>query len=284
MKKKMKKILSLCLILVLAFSFASCSGGPFSNAPQYKEDENGFGLYRYKSTSTETEFTVPDEADGKAVTQLMSFSLANAEYLVKLNIGKNIKYIDEWALTNCLNLEEINVDPQNPNFCSVDGVLYTKDKSTLLCYPNSKSPIQKDENGNYVSGGEYTVLPTVKEIRSNAFYLCDKLYKVNLNEGLEKIGNKAFIKCTNLSEINLPSTLTELGVDSFSYCDSVKSLEIPSSVTKIGDYAFYSTASNIDKIVIHQDSEDALELGEDWIPNRANSVQEKVPVEYVGIN
>ena len=62
-------------------------------------------------------------------------------------------------------LEEINVDPQNEVYCSVNGVLFTKDRQTLLCYPQGK----KDSS--------YTIPDTVKQISSEAFR-----YSVNLKE------------------------------------------------------------------------------------------------------
>ena len=52
--------------------------------------------------------------------------------------------------------------------------------------------------------------PSVVEVQVYAFYCCDKLRKVELNEGLQKIGKYAFEDCTSLSSITLPSTLTEI--------------------------------------------------------------------------
>ena len=46
------------------------------------------------------------------------------------------------VFTNCENLEAINVDPDNQYLCSVDGVLYNKDKTVLILYPQGK----KDES------------------------------------------------------------------------------------------------------------------------------------------
>lgn len=281
MKRKTTKILSLILVTVLvAMTFSSCSY--FSKAPQYKENADGMALYRYKSSSTETVFTVPDTYENKPVTELMDFSISNAEYIETINIGENITTIGSWALTNCPMLKAINVDKDNPNYTSIDGVLYNKDMTVLLAYPNSKSVIERDKDGNYVKGGDFVVPNSVETINDHAFYLCSNLYSIKFNEGLKKIGDETFIKCENLAELNLPSTVTEIGVDAFSYCNSLKIVEIPSSVKKIGNYAFFSTASNIEKIIVHQDSEKDIELGEKWLPNIKDNVQKTVPVEYVG--
>lgn len=269
-------------VVVIALSFAAFGSYTYSsNKNSYKHTEDGYGLYRYKSTSVQEVFDVPETYEGEPVTELMSFCIANAEYLKEINISKNIKTIDIWALTNCPLLESINVDENNPYFCSVDGVLYNKDKTELIFYPNGKTVLVKNESGAVV-GGELSLPDSVVSIRDNAFYLCSNLYSVTLNNGLKTIGNKAFLKCENLQKITFPDTVEEIGADAFSYCNSLKAVEIPSSVKSIGDYAFFSTASQIEKIVLHHSSEADIELGKDWLPNHSDKISKKVPVEFVG--
>lgn len=279
MNKKIKRAFSLLLVvLLLAVTFSSCS--LMNNEPEFKESADTCAYYRYKSASTETEYTIPETHNGKPITELMAFSFSNAEYLKVLNIGKNIEKIDVWALTNCPLLEAINVAEDNPNYKSVDGVLYNKDMTALLVYPNGKTPLQ-EKDGKIVGGGTVKVPDSVKAIGENAFYLCNNLYSIEFNEGLESIGKMAFIKCGNLQEVNLPSTVKILGEDAFSYCNSLKKIDIPSSVTEIGDHAFFSTSSVIEKITV-RNTEDEIKLGEDWIPIVKDKVGEKVPVEFVG--
>lgn len=276
----MKKLFAAVLAIILACTLTACSGVGDQTSIQFKEAENGYALYRYKGASTQLEFDVPETYEGKPVTELMAFSIANSEYLQTLRIGKNIEKIDVWALTNCPMLREIQVDEGNASFKSVDGVLYNHDMTVLIAYPNGKTPLVTDQDGTVTGGGELKLPSSVKEIRSNAFYLCANLYSVTFNHGLEKVGDKAFLKCANLSALDLPDTLREVGTDAFSYCNALTTLEIPASVRKIGDYAFFSTASSLEKIVIHQKNADQLELGTDWMPNKKNSVREKVAIEY----
>lgn len=283
MKKTISKALSVILAsLFVVMSLCSCS--VTNKASEYKDNADGCALYRYKGSSTETTFTVPDTHDGKPVTELMAFSVANAEYLETLNIGANIKKIDKWSLTNCPVLKEINVSEDNPYFTSVDGVLYNKDVTVLLAYPNGRAPLETDADGKAVGGGDFTVPETVKEISENAFYLCSNLRTIKFSDSLEKIGDKAFIKCGNLAKLNLPSSLREIGADAFSYCDSLKSVEIPSSVEKIGDYAFFSAGTSIEKIIVHADSENDIELGSKWLPNNKGKINDTVKPEFVGRN
>lgn len=282
MKKKLICTFSAFLaLLTVLLSFSSCTSESSGNL-QYKDAENGYALYRYKGSSTEKSLTVPDTFNDKPVTELMSFCISNSEYLEELNIGENIQKIDPWALTNCPVLKAINVSADNKYFTSVDGVLYSKDMTKLIAYPNGRTPLVTDKDGKGTGGGTIKLPDTVKVIGENAFYMCSNLYSIEFNEGLQKVENKAFLKCTNLSAVEFPETLTEIGVDSFSYCDSLTHIEIPASVKSIGDYAFFSTASSVDKIVVHQPDADSLTLGKDWVPNKKNNVREKVTVEYVG--
>ena len=283
MKKQTRTVAAgVLLLMILTVLFSSCSATG-SNAPEYKDNADGCGLYRYTSSSTETAFTVPDTHAGKPVTELMDFCLANAEYLTEIHIGKNVKTIGIWAMTNCQNLEAIYVSEENPYFKSVDGVLYNKDMTQLLVYPNAKSKIVTDESGN-TSGGEFVVPDTVKSIRANAFYLCGNLRSITFNEGLETVGDKAFLKCGGLESLALPSTLVEIGTDAFSYLDNAKLtvIEIPASVEKIGDYAFFSSSSSVEKVIVHKNSAADLELGKDWLPNQKNAINKEAPVEFVG--
>lgn len=83
--------------------------------------------------------------------------------LKSIYIPKNVKNIGEHAFACCFNLEEIIVDPENPYFSSVDGVLFNKDKTELILCPAQK-------------GGIYVVPETVTKIRTNAFALADYEY------------------------------------------------------------------------------------------------------------
>jgi len=52
--------------------------------------------------------------------------------------------------------------------------------------------------------------PDVIEVDMNAFYDCQDLREVVLNNGLKQIRDNAFYNCHSLESITLPSTLTEI--------------------------------------------------------------------------
>jgi len=126
--------------------------------------------------------------------------------------------------------EGIVVDANNPNYSAEDGILYNKDKTTLIFCPDYYTP--SSNNGNFV-------LPTsVTEIAAKAFYNCTNILSVTLHENLQTIGERAFESCTSLISVELPSSITAISNSMFSGCTALESIHIPAGVTSIGSNAF----------------------------------------------
>lgn len=133
-------------------------------------------------------------------------------------------------------LKAFSVDAANKNYCDEDGVLFNKDKSILIRYPQSKS----DE--------EYTVPESVTRIADNAFMLCSKLKRVNLPNTIKEIGGNAFWKCSALESINLPSKIKELK-DSFACCESLQEFTVPKGIKTLPDSMFW-TCKKLKKVTL----------------------------------
>ena len=118
--------------------------------------------------------------------------------LKKVQIPATVTNI-ECCFYDCRNLSAINVDEANPEFCSIDGVLYTKDHKKLIAYPNAH-------------GKEYIV-----------------------PDGVEEIGHFTFKSCCDLEVIKLPKTVKKIGTNAFYRCDKLKYVYIPDGIRKIGD-------------------------------------------------
>ncbi len=108
--------------------------------------------------------------------------------LVNLTVPKEILDLDPDIFDDLPNLESISVDPENPNYADEDGVLFDKDKTELLRYPEAKD----DE--------KYTVPETVEKIAPGAFEDCDNLSEVEIPENVGEIGDNAFSDCDNLEK------------------------------------------------------------------------------------
>ena len=102
-------------------------------------------------------------------------------YLKTINIPASVKTIQEgsYSISSAANLTTVNVHTSNANYVSIDGVVFSKDKTRLIYYPMAKN-----------AGGSYTVPTTCTEIVQLAFYRA-KIKSIDL-ANVETIGKLAF--------------------------------------------------------------------------------------------
>lgn len=82
-------------------------------------------------------------------------------------------------------MERVVVDEKNENYCDVDGVLYTKDKSVLCFIPPTKK-------------GDFVMEDNVTEVQAYADSHCSGLTSVTLSDKVTTIGEAAFWNCSGL--------------------------------------------------------------------------------------
>ncbi|HEU6645053.1 TPA: choline-binding protein PcpA, partial [Streptococcus pneumoniae] len=122
-------------------------------------------------------------------------AFANLSNLEKLTLPKSVKTLGSNLFRLTTSLKHVDVEEGNESFASVDGVLFSKDKTQLIYYPSQKN----DES--------YKTPKETKELASYSFNKNSYLKKLELNEGLEKIGTFAFADAIKLEEISLPNSL-----------------------------------------------------------------------------
>jgi len=122
-------------------------------------------------------------------------------------------------------LKNISVDGDNAFYCSVDGVLFNKDKTELIKYAVGKELV------------EYVVPDSVLSISPFAFEN-SILNSVILPQKLTTINRNAFDGCRQLEEIKIPNGVTKIASSTFQSCVNLKRIEIPNSVTNIAALAF----------------------------------------------
>lgn len=267
----MKRILSLFLALLSVVLLLSGCESSIVKEPEnkYKIEGNEAILTEVPTESTVTDIIIPDEFEGKKVTKVDDFAACNLEAATTITIGKNVKEIGPWAFENNQKLEKFIVDKDNPYFCDVDGVLFTKDMKTLLFYPNAKgvqTQTVTDESGKQstVTFSEYVIPDTVETVRTKAFYKCPLLRSVTIPDSVKVLEEKAFFRCSALQNVTLPDGLEYIGKDAFSYCTSFTEITIPASIKTIGTYAFYN-CTNLKKVNILKSEKD-IELQKKWQP------------------
>lgn len=261
--KNIKKIICLfCCLSAVILSFSGCSPKTESKL-EYKIVNNEVIITKYTDSTQKTEIIVPDEIEGFPVTEIADFSLFNCESLKKIYIGKNVSKIGEWSMTNNQRLEQFAVDDSNEYFCSVDGVLYSKDMKTIIYYPPARN-IKFDKYGEAQNTTQYEIADGVETVRTKAFYKCYYVDSITIPNSVKYIEEKAFHRSSSLTEIKLPLSLTFIGKDAFAYCDKLEKATIPEGVKEIDEYAFFN-CSNMKELVMLPKEENMI-LQDNWYP------------------
>lgn len=151
-KNKRKKQILVVVILVIAIGTAIWLSMRAVHSETYKYNvlEDGtYELVKFSNPGNIFKLTV-DNAEGdesKPVTVLHEFAFNCDEKITEITIGKNVKQIDGKSFYSCWALQTIKVDPDNENYCDVDGVLYTKDMTKLVCYPIDHDKYLRTQHG-----------------------------------------------------------------------------------------------------------------------------------------
>lgn len=268
MKKRIISIFALIICICIAFSGCSSVSTLLSGSDEsikYKILDGEATVTGVPNKSTVTKIVIPDEYEGVPVTKIADFAATNLDYATEFYIGKNVKEIGVWALENNQHITAYEIDENNPYFCDVDGVIFTKDMKNLLFYPIAKDLTDaKDSEGNSIKVSQYIIPDGVEVIRSKAFYKCSALTKLEIPSTVTRIEEKAFFRCEKIEAIKLPNVLEFIGKDAFSYCYGLKEIIIPTSVKQIDEYAFYNCTNLLTIDVLAK--ENNMTLGEKWFP------------------
>ena len=152
-----------------------------------------------------------------------------------VSIPNSIITISNSAFDSHYSLKSINVANDNPYYCSIDGVLFDKQRTTLIKCPSEKQ-------------GTYAIPYGVSSIGEGAFDYC-KLTNITIPNSVTNIGEGAFNECLWLNSIIIPNSVKNIGERAFSNCSSLTSVTIPNSVTNIGGNAFsWSSVSSINVV------------------------------------
>ena len=166
-----------------------------------------------------------------SVTSIGEGAFWACESLSSVTIPNSVTSIGKDAFFGCHSLSSVNVDASNKNYASVNGVLYNKNKTELIRYPEGKT------------ASSFIIPNSVTSISEKAFDDCENLTSVTIPNSVTSIGDKAFFGCENLTSVTIPNSVTSIGKDTFGFCTSLTSVTIPNSVTSIGDEAFENCTS-----------------------------------------
>ncbi len=283
MKRVLKSSLSLLLAITIIFSsaYVGLSEVEFDGLFAVKAHAASTNDLTFVLSSDGTYYSVsdcdasasgglviPDTYNGLPVTQIGYEAFYSCNSLTSITIPDSIRSIGWRNFVACGSLTSIDVDSENIYYTSVDGVLFSKDKTELIRYPADKTKTS------------YVIPDSVTSIASSAFESCIRLTSVTIPDSIETIGEWAFGDCKNLdavhitdisswcnivfsgvtsnplyyarnlylnnelvTEIIIPESVKTINQYAFYNCVSLTSITIPDSVTSIGYSAFYYCTS-----------------------------------------
>lgn len=212
---------------------------------------NSIGNYAFSNCNLLTEVKI-----GEGVLDIGSYAFENCASLKSVAISDAVTAVGSNAFRLCTSLESIVIDAANGYYSSLDGVLFNKEQTELICYPAGKT------NGTYTVPDSVTTIggyafykntfltsveigDGVTSISEYVFYGCASLVSVALGDSLLSVGYLAFAKCSSLTDVILPQSLTDIANEAFYGCSCLTNIVIPDSVSSIGDWAFVACTSLI---------------------------------------
>lgn len=236
-------VIIVAVLLSMYFSVRTVQSDTF----EYKKLDNGYQFDKFSNTGYITELDIDyvmtvvyDESNSdpatnftlvkdtsQPVTSIRQYALNCDEKVRVINIGADVLEIDGKSFYSCWALQRIEVDENNPNYCDVDGVLYNKDKTEIICVPTDRDAYLAEKFGyaKYDKNG-YIVEPT-----EEGYDIDGK--KVPFDEG------KSYADYENkVLTYVIPSTVKTVGELCFNYAN-MTTVYLPEGLTTIETFGFY---------------------------------------------
>ena len=204
----------------------------YSSANGVLFDKNKSEIICYPAGIKNVGYSIPD-----GVTVIRDRAFNKCISLNSITIPKSVQDIETYSFFGCISLEAINVAASNKNYADVNGILFSKDKTKIVCYPANKKNMS------------YSIPVSVKVVGVAAFRDCIYLKGITIPDSVTNIEHHAFSNCKSLKSITIPDSITAIEMATFIDCASLTGVKIPDSVTSIRSGAF-SNCTSLTKITI----------------------------------
>jgi len=246
--KAIKRLLAIVLCVMILGGILPSSQTGWLKLPDFSLTASAetYGIYTYQlliegdtitvqitdcDESASGDVIIPAKLIGLPVVSIAENAFYNCRSITSIEIPEGIISIAGRPFTYCVSLTDINVDSNNSAFASVDGVLFNKEKTEIIAYPEGKTET------------DYVIPQGVTSIGKAAFFNCVNLETVEIPKTVSKIGASAFSQCSNLKSIDIPKGVTIINEGAFNKCAALKSVEIPRGVRTIDTSAFRGCSS-----------------------------------------
>lgn len=190
------------------------------------------------------------------VSSLQPFALYRCNIIEQIILSKNLRKIHPQAFVGCERLSQIEINPGNSYYRSIDGIVYDKDLKKLVYYPSAHPapryfiPESIETIGDYACGlnrnlRNLHIPDSVKFIGVESFVSCCNLLSISGGTGVEVIGRRAFLHCIQLHRLPIFPSLQKFDDDAFGYT-AVSIVKIPARCQYVKASAF-SRCPNLKK-------------------------------------
>lgn len=177
--------------------------------------------------------TIPE-----SVTSIGASAFANCTTLVEMKVPAAVNKIGNSAFQGCLALKDIEIDTANAVYASVDGVVFSKDKTILYTYPAGRTDTVYTVPDGVTKINFAAFYQRVIKVGTTLYFSENPLAEINLPESVTELGNSAFEWLKELKRINIPNNVKSIGNATFRNCESLVDIEIPDSTKTLDTYAF----------------------------------------------
>ena len=165
---------------------------------------------------------------GGNVEQIINLTFEGCGILSNLLIKTQKANINGCMFLGCNSLESFKINKDNEKYSVKDGILFNKDKSVLMCYPNGKK------------GDTYVITDNIKELADYAFRYAKFLKNINVPNTVNKIGYEVFSN-SSLTDVTLDCKI--IADRAFRYDSGLKNVEIGEDVEQIVGLTFEGCGS-----------------------------------------
>ncbi len=218
--------------------------------------KNGKSLVSAKK-SIEGSYAVKDDTE-----EIGDNAFWGCAFLRNVAVPNTVERIGDEAFARCISLESVcipaSVEKMGKNpFVDLDSKVINNESEAYVIDNKILYSADRTRLVSCLTDAAMVIVPkTVRVIGSLAFTRRAKLKKVQLPDGLERIGRDSFSDCDALEEVVIPASVKTISPYAFSGCESLKKVTFLGEVQSLSRTAF-SDCFNLYTILVPAGKEKA---------------------------